>query len=685
MIFVNTATHACGINYPITFAATALSAEAFNLNFGAAGGNLNVVTTLHLAPGAYTFFAPASTIGFDFTVTTDGKVNYAAIHDNYASGRDTTTLTVTGYPITFDATILSAEAFNLNTGTAGGGLNQVMTLRLLPGAYTFYAPASAVGFGFTVTPIGTVTFDPALNGYVSGQDTTTMTIIGYPITFDATALYPRDRDFSLNFGVAGKANIVPAQLATLNLLPGAYTFHAPANGGPFAFTVTATGTVTYDPQLATDGIVSGQGAAQLTVHRMIYVDSDGDGTLDHLDNCRLYANPDQANFDGDEWGDVCEPDDDNDGIFDTIDGVFITATVTYTDASKSVGNDSFTDQHLGGTTYGTIVDRAGLSLIVGDIPEGTTSGGIGTIVKGDPASTAMFTACGYPVNVIPDVVSGEARANFKCGSLTAKVQVGEAKIQLGNNVEVTVHQATAAQVTADAAGKFAVENLSAQVGSNIEIRLGTDTVVTVPNASAAIISEVAGGQFQVENAPTSAAAIIVEVGGQATEIEPDEVGTIDANLQPVCSAARPSLDALWPPNHKFVAIEILGVTDPDGNAIAVMINSITQDELMDAAGSGNTSPDGQGVGAATAQVRAERTGGGNGRVYHIGFTAADQYGGSCTGAALVGVPPNQKAKAVDDGPPWFDSTAVGVQASAASHGTGSDQTKQLFLPMISRP
>ena len=80
---------------------------------------------------------------------------------------------------------------------------------------------------------------------------------------------------------------------------------------------------------------------------------------------------------------------------------------------------------------------------------------------------------------------------------------------------------------------------------------------------------------------------------------------------------------------------------------------------MDAKGSGKTSPDGQGVGTSTAEVRAERVGGGNGRVYRISFTADDGNGGSCSGEVLVRVPKSQgkKASAVDDGA-LFDSTNV---------------------------
>ena len=72
-------------------------------------------------------------------------------------------------------------------------------------------------------------------------------------------------------------------------------------------------------------------------------------------------------------------------------------------------------------------------------------------------------------------------------------------------------------------------------------------------------------------------------------------------------------------------------------------------------------PDGQGVGTATAEVRAERAGTpkvpGNGRFYHIFFTATDTYQAACTGKVLVKVPHDQ-AKPPVDGGPIYDSTAI---------------------------
>lgn len=130
---------------------------------------------------------------------------------------------------------------------------------------------------------------------------------------------------------------------------------------------------------------------------------------------------------------------------------------------------------------------------------------------------------------------------------------------------------------------------------------------------------------------------------------------LTCNRVPDCDGATASPSELWSPDHQFVPITI-DVTDPDGDPVTVIIDSIYQDEEVDGTGSGDTGPDGQGVGTTMAEVRAERDGNGNGRVYHISFTASDGHGGVCSGEALVGVPHDQSGgAAVDDGA-LYDST-----------------------------
>jgi YVTN family beta-propeller protein len=125
---------------------------------------------------------------------------------------------------------------------------------------------------------------------------------------------------------------------------------------------------------------------------------------------------------------------------------------------------------------------------------------------------------------------------------------------------------------------------------------------------------------------------------------------------PDCSGATASPGQLWPPNHKYVAIQVTGIVNPAGGSTAIDVTSIFQDEPVQSSGSGNTSPDATGVGTGSPSVRAERDGGNDGRVYHITFTATGS-SGSCTGTVTVGVP-HSKGKnggPVDQGP-LYDST-----------------------------
>jgi hypothetical protein len=121
------------------------------------------------------------------------------------------------------------------------------------------------------------------------------------------------------------------------------------------------------------------------------------------------------------------------------------------------------------------------------------------------------------------------------------------------------------------------------------------------------------------------------------------------NQPPVCTLAQASPALLWPPNHKLAAVSIVGVSDPDGDPVSLTITGITQDEPTNGLGDGDTCPDGFGVGQSQAQVRAERSGLGKGRVYRIAFTASDGKGGSCTGSVMVGVPHDRKDTPIDDG------------------------------------
>jgi hypothetical protein len=126
------------------------------------------------------------------------------------------------------------------------------------------------------------------------------------------------------------------------------------------------------------------------------------------------------------------------------------------------------------------------------------------------------------------------------------------------------------------------------------------------------------------------------------------------NDPPICDGAQPSIASLWPPNHSMVKVSILGMVDPNGNA-NIRITSVTQDEATEGLGDGDTAIDAIINGDNTVLLRAECSGKGNGRVYHLHFTASD-IEGSCSYVVTVSVPHSKKTDVAIDGGELFDST-----------------------------
>jgi hypothetical protein len=168
-----------------------------------------------------------------------------------------------------------------------------------------------------------------------------------------------------------------------------------------------------------------------------------------------------------------------------------------------------------------------------------------------------------------------------------------------------------------------------------------------------------------DNINVGTASASASFGGDANHEESSAATTFaitaPPNTAPACSAAAPSISTLWPVNHRMVTIDILGVTDADGDAVAIHIDRILQDEPTNTAGDGNTLVDG-GVldGGARAWVRAERAGTprarGDGRLYEVFFTATDTGGAQCTGVVTAGVPHDMGRPVVVDSGVRYDST-----------------------------
>jgi hypothetical protein len=128
--------------------------------------------------------------------------------------------------------------------------------------------------------------------------------------------------------------------------------------------------------------------------------------------------------------------------------------------------------------------------------------------------------------------------------------------------------------------------------------------------------------------------------GVGLAITPDTVDVPD--LPPDCSAVKADPAQLWPPNHKFVPVTLSGATDPDGDSVTIEVTQVRQDE--DPRGRIDAEIEG-----GQLLLRAERHRHGDGRVYHVQFTASDGRGGTCSGETTVCVPHHHDDDDSDDG------------------------------------
>jgi hypothetical protein len=165
---------------------------------------------------------------------------------------------------------------------------------------------------------------------------------------------------------------------------------------------------------------------------------------------------------------------------------------------------------------------------------------------------------------------------------------------------------------------------------------------------------------------------VADSAGNAATEAVRTVNVVDTTPPTITVAA--SLE-LWPPNHQYVTVattqSVVSVVDACAGTIPVgnvVITSVSSDEPEDAngGGDGNTKDD---IVIATdcqsVQVRLERQGSSNGRVYTIDLAVDDGNGNIATAQHQVTVPKSQNGNsAVDDGPIYtVYSSCSGIAAA----------------------
>jgi len=134
-----------------------------------------------------------------------------------------------------------------------------------------------------------------------------------------------------------------------------------------------------------------------------------------------------------------------------------------------------------------------------------------------------------------------------------------------------------------------------------------------------------------------------------------QIVTVIDNTAPVITL-NGQTPSMWPPNHKYqtfaVTNFVTSVSDNCGSVTVgdVVIDHVTSDETENGNGDGNTNNDIViASNCKSVQLRSERDGGGNGRVYTIYFRLTDTHGNTTTVTANVIVRHNPGETAIDSG------------------------------------
>jgi hypothetical protein len=171
------------------------------------------------------------------------------------------------FPIQIDATSLFSSSFSVPRVTLGEvSSREVQALLLAPGIFQFlFGSGMVADFIFSVTPEGKVDYDENLDvlhpsGFLKGRGTSTLNIVGHPVTIDASQLTGGSVLF------VGGGQITSSQ--TVTLVPAHFYRVQPGSGivGTFNFQLTLDGKFAYDPTLdfSQGGFLKGQGSNTLT-------------------------------------------------------------------------------------------------------------------------------------------------------------------------------------------------------------------------------------------------------------------------------------------------------------------------------------------------------------------------------------------------------------------------------------
>ena len=168
-------------------------------------------------------------------------------------------------------------------------------------------------------------------------------------------------------------------------------------------------------------------------------------------------------------------------------------------------------------------------------------------------------------------------------------------------------------------------------------RLGSFVVVSIPGVDVVgSVEDNEDGTYNVFVAWDPLVAPVPGIGISQPE-RPVQVVTVDSEnippLPPLCILAEAAPPFCWPPNQRFVPIEVANIWTFDGMPATIEIISVTHNEEGLRPGKKPAFT----LQGSNLMVRCERAGKGKGRVYKVDFKAVNA-AGECSGEVHFCVP-----------------------------------------------
>jgi hypothetical protein len=319
-----------------------------------------------------------------------------------------------------------------------------------------------------------------------------------------------------------------------------------------------------------------------------------------------------------------------------------------------------------GVASGATLDQRGMPRTVDDPGVANTGGSDGTDIGAYEAEIPCVLECPGDVSVANDPAECGAIVNYTepsgagCGTVTCDhpsgsfFGVGDTTVTCTSSagpscsftVTVTDEEDPSISCPADITVDAPVGTCSAVVNFTVSgsDNCGVPTIVSSPAS---------GSVFPVGT--TTVTATATDAAGHTKSCTFNV--TVKDVTPPVITLNGQTI-TLWPPNHQYETLQVSDLVasasdlcDPSVSLSSVVIAKVTSDEPENSLGDGNTLNDMViATDCKSVQLRSERKGDGDGRVYTITFKVTDSSGNSSTVTAKVTVPKSQNGSpAVDSG------------------------------------